>query len=344
MQTRLDFSQGCLLGLFVGDAAGAPLEFLREHDPQRVNTHVHEALSMCGGGSLNVAPGQVTDDSELAIHLLRGLLGQRPQDGLPCNAVAREYITWHRSHPFDMGMTIARAFGFATDAAGMIANARHYNCHSQANGALMRVAPLAMWAHTAVSTEHLINMARQEACMSHPHAACQDASAVFCVALSALIAHEDNNVGARSLNSLRCVEFVIAGMHIDVQAWFSESSTCTLESIVCTELIGFVKHAFILAFYFLRHVTSFEDALTETCRKLGDTDTNCAIVGAMMGALHGISGIPKRLSGPVLAFDCAEHDPKLTLLGYNRPARYRVVDVLRLVPALTSESAPASLC
>ena len=35
----------------------------------------------------------------------------------------------------------------------------------------------------------------------------------------------------------------------------------------------------------------------------GDTDTNAAIVCAMMGALHGASAIPEALKAPVLAND-----------------------------------------
>lgn len=337
---NLGFSQGCLLGLFVGDATGAPLEFLCEKNSARVSDRIHSALGMRGGGSLNVAPGQVTDDSELAIHLLRGLLGQNPRDGFPCNAVAREYIAWHKSEPFDMGMTIARAFGFSTDAASMLKNASVYNQHSQANGALMRVAPLAVWAQNSITTSELISMARQDAQLSHPHAVCQDASAVFCVALSALISHDEHDLSTRSVTCIQCVERVIGEMTSDVQQWFYESCTCILDDIICTALIGHVKHAFMLAFYFLKRCTTFEVAMTETCRKLGDTDTNCAVVGAMMGALHGLHGIPSTLSKPVLSFDCKSHNPKSTLLGHTRPATYRVRDVMHLIPALIAFKHP----
>ena len=50
----------------------------------------------------------------------------------------------------------------------------------------------------------------------------------------------------------------------------------------------------------------------------GDTDTNAAIVGAMMGALWGASHIPAYMSGPVLAFD-----PVGCPVGNRRPAVYR---------------------
>lgn len=327
-------AQGCLLGLFVGDAVGAPLEFLR--DGEHVEARIQRALRLSGGGSLNVAPGQVTDDSELAIHLLRGLLGHCPKMGFPSDDVAREYLIWRRSEPFDVGATINRAFVFAEDAAGLIRNAKRFNLHSQANGALMRVAPLAIWAHT-VDDLTLVQMARQDAQLSHPHRVCLDASAVFCVTLSALITARDSaSLQERSSAGIqRASALMTSGdMHADIREWFACSGVCSLDDIVCFPQIGHVKHAFILAFFFLRHCTPFDVALTETCRKLGDTDTNCAIVGAMMGALHGISGIPQDLSAPVLSFDCWSHDPKVNLLGYTRPATYRIREVMKLVPVL----------
>jgi hypothetical protein len=55
---------------------------------------------------------------------------------------------------------------------------------------------------------------------------------------------------------------------------------------------------------FYRHLklkSSFEAALKDTLAIGGDTDTNAAIVCAMMGALHGASKISERLKAPVLA-------------------------------------------
>ena len=46
--------------------------------------------------------------------------------------------------------------------------------------------------------------------------------------------------------------------------------------------------------------SSFEDALEDILLKGGDADTNAAIVGGMMGALHGAAGIPDTLKAPVL--------------------------------------------
>ena len=55
---RILLAQGCLLGAFIGDAAGARLEFLGRLPSEQ---ELADALAMMGGGVLRVAPGQITD-------------------------------------------------------------------------------------------------------------------------------------------------------------------------------------------------------------------------------------------------------------------------------------------
>src|SRR5207249_10687191 len=55
---------------------------------------------------------------------------------------------------------------------------------------------------------------------------------------------------------------------------------------------GWVVTAFHNAFYHLRHTNDFETALVETIGRGGDTDTNGAIVGALLGAADGRRAIP----------------------------------------------------
>jgi len=59
---------GCVLGAFVGDAAGATLEFLDHYSIKKDS--VEKAMRLEGGGLLRVGPGQITDDSEMALCLL----------------------------------------------------------------------------------------------------------------------------------------------------------------------------------------------------------------------------------------------------------------------------------
>lgn len=59
----------------------------------------------------------------------------------------------------------------------------------------------------------------------------------------------------------------------------------------------------MLAFAALRRRMPYEEAIRWTLGKQGDTDTNAAIVGAMIGALHGASHIPEAMREPVMRFD-----------------------------------------
>jgi hypothetical protein len=64
---------------------------------------------------------------------------------------------------------------------------------------------------------------------------------------------------------------------------------------------GWVMIAFHNAFRHLASGTPIEDALVETVGEGGDTDTNAAICGALLGAAQGRAAIPVRWSMAVLA-------------------------------------------
>lgn len=79
-------------------------------------------------------------------------------------------------------------------------------------------------------------------------------------------------------------------------------------------LMGWCKHAFVLSFFFLELATLVSDdemqnfffkAVRETIRLGGDTDTNGAIVGGLIGALVGVKAIPTDMLQKVLSFDCS---------------------------------------
>ena len=72
------------------------------HDYAAGQLQVNEALTLPGGGVWEVGPGQVTDDSEMALCLLRGLEQGAPP-ALPEEAIATGYADWYNSGPFDIG-------------------------------------------------------------------------------------------------------------------------------------------------------------------------------------------------------------------------------------------------
>jgi ADP-ribosyl-[dinitrogen reductase] hydrolase len=92
---------------------------------------------------------------------------------------------------------------------------------------------------------------------------------------------------------------------------------------------GWVLLALHNAFSCLQHL-GFEEALVQTVGRGGDTDTNAAIAGALLGALHGRDAIPARWVLPVLACRPLAEAGALR----PRPTEYWPDDILELAEAL----------
>jgi len=57
---------------------------------------------------------------------------------------------------------------------------------------------------------------------------------------------------------------------------------------------GYVVHCVEIAFWFVTHDRSLEEALIYLAQAGGDTDTNAAVAGALLGARYGEVGLPPR--------------------------------------------------
>lgn len=197
---------------------------------------------------------------------------------------------------------------------------------SQANGQLMRCTPLAVWGHALCDGE-LAAACRADAELSHPNLVCQDASAAYCIALKHLINHPGDAHGAAGAAD----DWAQRSACPDVRYWLYESKA-VLTGPPCDRNIGYVRWGFTHAFRALRLKLSFREGLREVLLLGGDTDTNAAIVGGMLGALHGESGIPSSMSGPVLARTCSQ--------GIARPDWLCSSRVPKLVDQLLALSVP----
>jgi ADP-ribosyl-[dinitrogen reductase] hydrolase len=304
---------GCLLGAFTGDAAGATLEFR----PRVSEADARWAMSMPGGGQLNVGPGQITDDSELALALAHALLhadvDASDADEFPAQHVSQAYNEWFQSHPFDCGMTCARAMqGNYPTAEQMMRQAHDHSMASEANGALMRCMPLAIWG-CRMPAEALARAAAADARLTHPSPVTVACNQAYVVALAHLITHPGDAAGA-----IAAAHAALQPENAKVRGWLTEAVQSGGPA-AATRHVGHVRWAFTLAFFHLAKGSSFEEGVFDTLLCGGDTDTNACIVGGMLGALHGADAIPQAMTAPVLGY---AHRPD-SLLGHARPERYR---------------------
>lgn len=328
MESKMNHAYGAFLGLLCGDAAGATLEFYRGKITHDV---VERAMHMPGGGALSVGKGQTTDDSELAISLAYALFDKHPFDGVPFDDMASKYRLWYKSRPFDMGGTCARAFSVSVRngdgfLAQRMARKASEGCFaSEANGALMRIAPMAIWSSDQ-PVQVIASNAKMDALLSHPNQVCQDCNAIICIAIAYLINHAADYSGV--INHV--TDFVNDYVFSTARKWFLEDSL-TITELDCSKNIGHVRWGFTLAIHFLRKNYTFEEAIRKTLLLGGDTDTNCAIVGAVLGALHGENGIPQYMKKSVLTFN-SEHPGN----GHKRPSIYNASNIAYLTYHLLS--------
>lgn len=321
MSSTLGLAQGCLFGAFVGDAAGARLEFLGRKPTE---IEIADALEMRGGGVFQVAPGQVTDDGELTLALARALV-DAPQ--FPRDLVAANYRAWFSSRPFDMGNATSAALAGPVGAGEALADAvskraAAHNMESKANGALMRSSGLAIWS-TRLSTEGAGNAARDDARLTHPNQSCQWANAAYVVAIRHLLLNPEDRIGAFAQAKLTLTSAPVEEAE-EVLSWLGDAESGQLPAGYPNA--GFVRIAFSHAFHHMLRGTSFVDALHAVLACGGDTDTNACIVGALVGARAGLAGIPENMTRAVLCCD--------TSTGQPRPGWLRTHDALELAGKL----------
>lgn len=270
-----DRARGCLLGQFIGDSLGSLVEF---RSPASIAAGYPDGVrELADGGTWDLIAGQPTDDSQMAMMLIRSLdeLGVFDADD-----VLRRYVHWYSTGPFDIGGTCAVAL-----SGGPL------NEDSQANGALMRVSPLGVFgAREGVGVEAAAEFAREDAALTHPHRICVDANAAFVAALVVGIqgsSAEDVVVAMESTAAEpEVLGAIAAGRDGDVSRYGEHE--------------GWVLLALSIAVRQVLHVADPVEALVEAVGMGGDTDTNAAIAGALLGAVHGADEWPGQWVSGVL--------------------------------------------
>ena len=303
---RLARAHGCLLGQVAGDNLGALVEFQTADEVARA--YPEGPRRLVDGGRWDLLAGQPTDDSEMALALARSIEGGGGYD--PGRAL-EAYQRWGASSPFDVGHTVSAALQGRPDEG------------SQANGSLMRASPLGVLAHRLPPHE-AAELARADSHLTHPHPVCGDSVAAFVVALAHAIDHGDGGEAAHAA-ALRWARDAPAAPPVRVAL---EAATHTAPRCDGASQ-GWVLIALQNAFHELRHARTVEDGLARTILRGGDTDTNAAIAGALLGAVHGREGLPAQWRSMILSCH-----PVPGVAARPRPMAYWPVDVMELAERL----------
>lgn len=171
-----DRAVGSLIGLATGDALGAAYEF---HTPGP------DHPVMKGGGAFNWAPGEWTDDTQMAICITEEAATGR----LDPLAVGERFLRWFRSGPPDVGNQTRSILGSTASADELTEKALDYHRKrpdsSDGNGSLMRTAPVAL-AHLD-DDDALWTAAQEISALTHAGADSKEACSLWCTAIAEAI-------------------------------------------------------------------------------------------------------------------------------------------------------------
>lgn len=303
-------AQGCLLGQLAGDALGSMVEFRTAEDIRR--QYPAGVRELADGGRWCTIAGQPTDDSEMALVLARMLAEQSRYEA---EEARKAYVFWLSSRPFDCGNTV------------YVGLRGRRNFDSQANGAMMRISPLGIFGANYELAQVAI-WAQQDAALTHPNTVCLQANALFVMAIAYAIAA---GVGPPEL--FRNIDTWAREMKVEDTLLESITDATTLPPKDYIHQQGWVLIAFQNALWQLLHASSLEEGVVDTVLRGGDTDTNAAIAGALLGAVHGRGAVPAQWVEKLLNCRPEAGRPHVQR---PRPECFWPVDALELAERLVS--------
>ena len=275
-----DRFRGALLGLAAGDALGAPAEFLTAE--QLVEKH-GVMTEMNGGGIYDVAPGEITDATEMMLCLAESLADHGAFE--PEDIIAR-LAAWLESQPRHVSLTVRAALiSYRSGTHWDVASRRAYEIlggPTAGNGSLIRCAPVGLLYSGDAVQRHGVSL--RESTLTH----FDRLAGWSCAAFNDLISAALNGELAEDIPA-------IASTFDDedkrVAAVLRETPVAEAEEIVSS---SFVLDTLQTALWTVLHGADFEHAVTVAVNMGNDATAAGAVTGALAGAVYGESGIPAR--------------------------------------------------
>ncbi|MBD2125698.1 ADP-ribosylglycohydrolase family protein [Microcoleus sp. ZQ-A2] len=275
--------RGSLLGLAVGDALGAPIEFRQPGSFTPID-------DMVGGGSFDVMPGQWTDDTSMALCLADSLMEQ--QGFNPVNQL-QKYVRWLREgylssidRCFDIGNT-------TLDALTRFEKTQEPYCgptdpRSAGNGSIMRLAPVPLFY--AKRPLEAIEKSGESSRTTHGVRAAVDACRYF----GALIVGAVNGVSKEELLSERYSPIPGYWEENPLVEEIDEIAAGSFKHRQPPEIqgSGYVVKSLEAALWAFYQGNSFREACLLAVNLGMDADTTGAVCGQLAGAFYGEMEIP----------------------------------------------------
>ena len=272
--TMQDSLKGILVGLAVGDALGAPHEF-HNSTPLTEYTGILEIVPKYRFRfvSRDDVIGQYTDDTEMTLANIRSVI---TNDGFEEEEVALGYMKWANCSKA-MGRNTRALFKGVKTYKGYrtrfkkIFTSQNKNEWTQSNGCLMRCSFLSFLGDDIVG---------RDCKLTNPSQICIQSCLVYTRLIRGVVL--DPEISKKTL-----VKRALEG--VDEKRVRNTVIRAVKGKMrdVTGRTKGWVLHALWCAIYAWIHFDSYQDGIDAVIRMGGDTDTNAAITGALIGAHLG---------------------------------------------------------
>jgi len=277
--TLADRAIGSLLGLALGDALGAPFEGRRADA-------IPDPLPAFDVAWRDRPPFSTTDDTAMALNLAVSLA---ERGGFDADDVLRRHLAWFEADPPNVGTLTRRVLRAIRDRAAPAREAARLEWERRGpevaagNGSVMYCAPLGV--AYARHPHALIEAAPALSALTHYDERCRTACLAVTLATAALVRGErpEKAVGS-ALEAVidrsggEELEFLAEAVGVSRPVDGPDRGFCLYAAAVGMQAV-------------LRPGTPAEE-FTRVVRLGGDTDTNAAVAGALLGARDGKTSLP----------------------------------------------------
>lgn len=264
----IERSKAAYLGLAIGDALGATTEFML---PQEIEMQYGTHKKIIGGGWLQLKPGQVTDDTTMALTLGQSLIEQR---AVSPEHIAQAYSEWLASKPVDVGNTVRRGIIHFRYSGVTSLPLREQDA---GNGAAMRALPMVLFSFGA-DVAYIRHWHRQQAHTTHNNPLSD--AAIDCI------------------NDM--IHLIFAGEVKDsllqgpVEKLIRQFPEFDFQKKQRNNPSGYIVETMQAVFQAFFSTNTFESCLIDIVNRGGDADTTGAIAGAIAGAYYGLPALPRQ--------------------------------------------------
>lgn len=275
--------RGAMLGLAAGNALGIPVEsrsraLIARHHPDGVRDIANEERRL-----------PWDDDLAQAVILAESIL---ENDSLDAEDLAVRFLAWRRANGRGIGHHTRRVLD-AIEAGAPVGDAARVvweesGKNAAGNGAVMRCAPAALrWRR---DPERLVAETNRSALTTHHDPRCGWSAVAVNTAIAAAL--EGRRLDAADLAD--AVEE--AGAPAAVGAAVRSSDGVILDALALDHdnTMGYTLKAMQAGLWALAQDAPAEATLISIVNAGGDTDTNGAVAGALLGAYHGEAALPAR--------------------------------------------------